>query len=208
MQIELKEMPFQIKLEEGGRFSGYGSVFDVVDTQNDVVKRGAFAKSISKGAGKVKMLWQHRWDEPIGVFEAMREDERGLYVEGKLLMDVQRGREAYALLKSGAMDGLSIGYSPSKFKYNNNGVRELEEVELWEVSVVTFPANQAATVTGVKNQMTERDFERFLRDEGKFSREEAKIIVSGGYKALTKQRDVVSDELILTLDKSINILKG
>jgi HK97 family phage prohead protease len=97
------------------------------------------------------MLWQHQQDEPIGVFERMFEDKRGLYVEGSLLLDVQRANEAHSLLKAGVVKGLSIGYSPLRYKIDEKtGVRVLAEVELWEVSLVTFPANAAANVTVVK----------------------------------------------------------
>lgn len=138
-------------LDESGKFAGYASVFDVVDNQRDVVLRGAFMQSISRRVGEIKLLWQHNQAEPIGVFEVMFEDERGLYVEGRLLLQVERAREAYALLKSGAVNGLSIGYTPVKYRMNPDlGVRELRQVELWEVSLVTFPANDVSRVTVVK----------------------------------------------------------
>jgi HK97 family phage prohead protease len=103
-------------------------------------------------------LWQHKQDEPIGVFEQMFEDEMGLYVQGRLLLDVARAREAYALLKQGAISGLSIGYSPTQYKIDaNNGTRILSEIELWEISLVTFPANAAAGVTVVKQAFEDTD---------------------------------------------------
>ncbi len=147
----------QIKsLDENGKFAGYASVFDVVDNQRDVVLRGAFRDSIAKRVSEIKLLWQHNQAEPIGVFDVMFEDERGLYVEGRLLLEVARAREAYALLKSGAVNGLSIGYTPVKYRMNPDlGVRELRQVELWEVSLVTFPANDVSRVTVVKGQACE-----------------------------------------------------
>lgn len=143
-------------LSEDGRFAGYASVFDVVDTQRDVVLRGAFQKSIRTRVGQIKLLWQHAMQEPIGYFTTMFEDGHGLYVEGQLMLEVEKAREAYALLKRGVVKGLSIGYSPVRYAVDpDSGVRKLSEVELWEVSLVTFPANEAAQVTVVKSKKAE-----------------------------------------------------
>lgn len=151
---ERKKLGFALNmksLDEQGRFAGYASVFNLVDNQRDIVLRGAFSHTLGNRVSDVKLLWQHRQDEPIGVFDHIFEDERGLYVEGRLLLGVQRAREAYALLKSGAVSGLSIGYSPVRYRIETEtGVRQLAEVELWEVSLVTFPANAAANITVVK----------------------------------------------------------
>jgi HK97 family phage prohead protease len=151
---ERKHIDFflQIKsLDTQGRFAGYASVFDVVDSQRDIILRGAFAQTLSGRTGEIKLLWQHQQDEPIGVFDRMFEDERGLYVEGRLLLDVRRAKEAMILLKAGAISGLSIGYSPVRYRIDaDTGIRLLAEVDLWEVSLVTFPANEAAGVTVVK----------------------------------------------------------
>jgi uncharacterized protein len=139
-------------LDSAGRFAGYASVFDVTDSQKDVVVRGAFRATLAGRVPDIKLLWQHAQHEPIGVFERMFEDTHGLYVEGRLLLEVQRAKEAYALLKAGVVSGLSIGYSPIRYGFDEEkGVRILHEVELWEVSLVTFPANSAAGVTVVKH---------------------------------------------------------
>lgn len=152
---ERKKLSFSLELkslDEQGRFAGYASVFDVVDNQRDLMLRGAFSKTIEGRSGNIKMLWQHQQSEPIGVFDRLFEDAHGLYVEGRLLLDVQRAREAYSLLKSGAVSGLSIGYSPVRYRIApETGVRLLAQVELWEISLVTFPANEAAGVTVVKH---------------------------------------------------------
>lgn len=142
----------QIKsLDAKGKFAGYASVFDVVDSQKDILIRGAFAETLKGRVRDIKMLWQHQQDEPIGVFTKMFEDARGLYVEGQLLLDVARAKEAYALLKEGAIGGLSIGYTPVKWRiHEKTGVRIISQVDLWEVSLVTFPANSAAKITVVK----------------------------------------------------------
>lgn len=151
---ERKRLDFSLavkSLDSTGRFAGYASVFDVVDNQKDIILRGAFSQTLKGRARDIKMLWQHQQDEPIGIFERMFEDARGLYVEGKLLLDVARGKEAYSLLKEGAIGGLSIGYSPIKYRiHEKTGVRLLSAVELWEISLVTFPANEAAKITVVK----------------------------------------------------------
>jgi uncharacterized protein len=138
-------------LDREGHFAGYASVFNIVDNQHDIVMRGAFSKTLARNAAGVKLLWQHQQQEPIGIFDRMFEDDHGLYVEGRLLLSVARAREAYALLKAGAVNGLSIGYSPVRYRIDSEtGVRQLSEVDLWEVSLVTFPANEAANVTVVK----------------------------------------------------------
>lgn len=152
---EHKTLQFNLNmksLDQAGRFAGYASVFDVVDSQRDIIIRGAFAHTLQGRTPLIKLLWQHQQHDPIGVLDRLFEDERGLYVEGTLLLDVQRAREAYALLKSGAVQGMSIGYSPVRYRIDaETGVRILSEVDLWEVSLVTFAANEAAKVTVVKH---------------------------------------------------------
>ncbi len=144
---------FEVKsLAMDGTFAGYASVFGVVDSQRDVVHPGAFKASLKSRLQPVQLLWQHQWQSPIGVIESLFEDARGLYIKGRLLMEVAQAREAYALLKAGVIRGLSIGYSVKRAKRNiDTGVRELLDVELWEVSLVTMPANEAAQVTVVKS---------------------------------------------------------
>lgn len=138
-------------LDTVGRFAGYASVFNVVDSQRDIMLRGAFSGTLAKRRDNVKLLWQHRQDEPIGIFDLIFEDSQGLYVEGRLLLDVARAREGYALLKAGVVSGLSIGYAPVRYRIDaDTGIRQLAEVELFEISLVTFPANAAANVTVVK----------------------------------------------------------
>jgi uncharacterized protein len=149
------DLGLQVKsLDTMGRFAGYASVFDVVDNQKDIILRGAFAETLKGRVGDIKMLWQHQQDEPIGIFKKIFEDASGLYVEGKLLLDVARAKEAYALLKEGAIGGLSIGYSPTQYRlHEKTGTRLISTVELWEISLVTFPANEAAKITVVKQEI-------------------------------------------------------
>ncbi|NBE08687.1 HK97 family phage prohead protease [Paragemmobacter ruber] len=133
----------------GAGLEGYASVFGVADQGGDVVLPGAYAASLKRLAAegrRVKMLWQHDPAQPIGVWDEVREDARGLWVKGRLLTDLAQGREAAALLAAGAMDGLSIGYRTLRADRDARGQRRLAEVELWEVSLVTFPMLPAARV--------------------------------------------------------------
>ena len=216
---ETLDVQFDIKAlddsEEKGEFSGYGSIFGNKDLGNDVVVEGAFAKSIGKkGAKAVKMLYQHRADEPIGVFDEIIEDRRGLKVKGRLAMGTQRGREVYELMKMGAIDGLSIGYrvDPKGYDYDDKGKRRyLKSVDLMEISAVTFPMNPRARVSAVKTEKTVREWEEVLRDAADLSRSEAKVAASAVAKAL-EQRDAdtqeMSSELVSELDRLANILKS
>ena len=137
-----------VQIDEKGQFEGYASVFNNVDRHGDVVMPGAFRKTISENPG-VPILWQHDQSKPIGVTMAIREDNNGLLVKGELNLDTQLGREAYSLLKQGALKGLSIGYQVIKDDLAGR-VRQLKEVRLMEYSLVTFPANELAQVTSIK----------------------------------------------------------
>ncbi|OUS06124.1 peptidase U35 [Rhodobacterales bacterium 52_120_T64] len=133
---------------DGADISGYASLFNVEDKGGDVVCKGAYGASLarlSKSGGKVKMLWQHDHMQPIGVWDEIHEDDKGLFVRGRLLSEVQAGREALALLSAGAIDGLSIGYRTVRAEKSAKG-RLLHEIELWEVSMVTFPMLPEARV--------------------------------------------------------------
>lgn len=158
--LELKE------LSEEGVISGYGAIFNNVDDYGDRIVPGAFGKCLARHAAAKTaplMLWNHNSDKPIGVWTEMAEDKKGLKVTGKLVMDVPLAKEVYALLKAGAMRGLSIGYRTVSDAIEGN-VRLLKEIDLWEVSPVTFPANGKATVTAVKSASAWDDFARRLRD--------------------------------------------
>lgn len=190
---------------EAGTFTGYGSVFGNVDGDKDIVEKGSFKKSIRKM--KPKLLWQHRRDMPIGVFTSVKEDDVGLLLEGRLAMDTQQGREAFELLSMGAISGMSIGgrTTLSTFDVKKN-VRIIKEFELFEVSLVTFPANERANVFDVKSA-TVRDFEKFLRDVGCFSQSEAKCIASHGFKAYENQREVDLGGLESSVESLIKSLR-
>jgi len=170
---------------DDGSVEGYGSVFGVRDAYDDVIARGAFQLSLAehKKAGTMPaMLWQHDAGEPIGVWSEMTEDEKGLRVVGKLALDTVRGKEAHALLKMGALNGLSIGFVSKQWQYDRDTeIRTLVELDLWEVSLVTFPANGKARVTNVKGATDDanvpKDAERILREAG-FSKSDATAFVS------------------------------
>ena len=132
------------------QFEGYASLFHVRDGAGDSVAPGAFAASLRRnGAGQVRMLYQHFSHSPIGVWEEIAEDSRGLYVRGRLSSDVEQARDIAALLRDGALNGLSIGFRTRRAKRGPGNTRVLQEVELWEISVVTFPLLAGSTVTAI-----------------------------------------------------------
>lgn len=202
MELKFIERPFEVKaVEDDGTFEGFGSVFGNVDSYKEIVAPGAFAESLAgwKAAGKLPpVLWQHKSGEPIGPYLSMEEQSVGLYVKGQLLInDVQRAKEARALMKAKAVNGLSIGFVTREDSFDRvTGVRTLKKIDLWEVSVVTFPANPAAQISSVKSAIdaieTVRDAESFLRDVGRLSNAQAAAFISR-FKSLSSQRD--SDEL-------------
>lgn len=141
-------------ISDEGVFTGYASTFNNEDLGKDVVLPGAFTKSLERRpAGRVKLLRGHDQSEPIGVWTDIREDAKGLRATGKLILDTVKGRETYALMKAGAMDGLSIGFRSLKDTFDRvKGVRFLKELDLPEISIVTFPMNPRATVSTVKSE--------------------------------------------------------
>lgn len=152
---EVKLIPIEAVAAQGdaGLIRGYASLFGVPDQSGDVVVPGAFKGSLERlmAEGRsVRFLWQHDPSRPIGVWDRVVEDGRGLFVEGRILGDVASGADALALMKAGAIDGLSIGYRTVRAEANRQtGGRTLKEVELWEVSLVTFPmlASARASLT-------------------------------------------------------------
>ncbi|PYE88384.1 HK97 family phage prohead protease [Phyllobacterium leguminum] len=154
-EIETKRAGVALEqIDADGSFSGYASLFGEVDLGLDIIERGAFAKSLkTRGASGIRMLWQHDANEPIGVWTQIREDARGLYVEGRLAKGVPKARDALELMKSGAIDGLSIGFRAVKArKEAKTGIRRISEADLWEISVVTFPMLPSARVSNVKRR--------------------------------------------------------
>ena len=140
------------RIHPGGLFEGYASLFSIADLGKDVVEPGAFRDSLTRrGPAGVKLLWQHDPAEPIGRWVALAEDARGLFVRGQLSLAVARAREIHALMREGAIDGLSIGFRSEKARTEpRSGLRRLERIDLWEISIVTFPMLPQARVSAVK----------------------------------------------------------
>lgn len=208
--------PLEIKaVNEDGLFSGYASVFEEIDSYRDIVKRGAFEKTLAESESKgraVPILWQHDAAKPIGVYTELKEDEHGLYVEGQLNMDVQQAREALSLLRQKALSGISIGYNSVRYDTDvKSGVRRLYELKLYEASLVTFPACDGARVTDVKTILADGqlpslpEFEDFLCEAG-FSRSQAKAIAGNGLTKLIR-REVGSEE-DEAIQRALAILKS
>lgn len=188
MLTKVSGVPLDVKaLAEDGTIEGYGSIFGNIDSYGEVVMPGAFGTSLARAAKEgrtIKMLWQHDTDRPIGVWDELSEDKKGLRVKGRLLIDVSaQAREAHGLIKAGALEGLSIGYrvlkqGPHPSKPN---ALALNELDLREVSPVTFAANEKARIDSVKHLLaagevpTTRQFEELLREAG-FSKSLAAVI--------------------------------
>jgi HK97 family phage prohead protease len=152
-QLEIKRASISFaSVDARGVFEGYASLFNIADLGGDIVMPGAFAQTLQKtGPSDVKMLWQHDGKQPIGAWTSLIEDRRGLRVVGKLNLDVARAREALALMKQGALDGLSIGFRPVRVtRDKTNGLRRIHALELVEISLVTFPMLPQARVEAVK----------------------------------------------------------
>lgn len=199
MQNKTFEGRFELKfLAETGTFEGYASVFNVVDRVNDKIAPGAFRKSLARYREEGRLpplLWQHNALEPIGAWREMYEDDHGLYVKGDLFIhEIALAKEAYKLLRENVVTGLSIGYrTEESHREQKSGVRVLTQLDLLEVSLVTFPANELARVANVKRffageKPTERELEGFLRDAG-LSRRQAKGLIAQGYKALAAREE-------------------
>lgn len=216
MKMNRKSFKFEFKAggeTEPGTFEGYGSVFNVVDSHDQIVAPGAFTESLAaiKAAGRsVPVLWQHNMDAPIGMYTTLEQDGIGLKVVGKLAVpDVQQANEAYALLKMGAVHDLSIGYyTKNSTMDDESGVLTLNAVDLVEVSIVTLGANPAAQIQSVKsrieagNFLTVREFEELLREQG-YSRSAAADIADRGYKsyAARESADETAAEILKVLNQ-------
>jgi HK97 family phage prohead protease len=201
-----RDFDLRIKaVKDGGRFEGYGSVFNVIDSYREVVAPGAFANSLAelKESGRrVPVLWQHFYDEPVGVYEGdlgggigLAEDEKGLRCQGRLLVDDDPlAKRAHAHLKAGSISGLSIGYYVLAESWDEkNRIRTLTELDLREISLVTFPANDDARIEEVRAKLahgelpTKREIELALRERLGLSRDDAEAFAKGGYAALPRR---------------------
>ncbi len=194
---EMRSYFLELKASDDGSIEGYGSVFGVKDSYDDIVAAGAFNDSLTqhKAAGTLPvMLWQHDSDKPMGVWTEMVEDQKGLFIKGQIALETVAGKEAYALLKMGVKLGFSIGFMTKRWSYDaETDVRTVLEVDLWEVSLVTFPANKEAMPTSVKageiaEYKTFKELETALRDAG-FSQSAAKSFISQCKSFTLAERD-------------------
>lgn len=197
---------FEVKSStDKGYFEGYGAVFSNEDAKKDIILPGAFSKSLAEFETKNEtpmMLWNHNDDEPIGDWLELKEDSKGLLVKGQLWLGqgIMNAERAYKVMTGRGKKGLSIGYRTKEADRDKQGRRLLKQIDLHEVSPVTFPMNSEATVLRVKSAngcIDPRSLERLLRDECGLSAKEAKALMSGGLKALqpNEDRDDPSNEL-------------
>jgi len=206
--MEYKREAFSAEIElkadgDEGTFTGLASTFGNMDLTRDIIEPGAFAKSLKKRpARRIKMLFGHNVDEPIGVFKAVEEKKEGLFVEGKLILDVQRAKETHALMREKALDAMSIGFRTVVDEFDSDKrVRTLKEIELFEISIVVFPANERARIRTVKEAFqsgdtpTKRELEHCLRDVCGFSGSDAKAFIAKGYDGLPLRGDATDEDL-------------
>ena len=205
--MRLRETKFaQAEIERvrlDGTFAGYAAIFSERDLGNDVIAPGAFIRSLERrGAGNIRMLFQHDPDQPIGTWQSVREDGRGLYVTGKLARNVEKGREVLELMRAGALDGLSIGFRTVRARNQKSGAqatRHILEADLWEISVVTFPMQPDARIDAVKSASsgrlpTTRQFERWLTRDAGLTRTEARTVIAKGFSHLTGMLDAAAPQ--------------
>ncbi|RVL53948.1 HK97 family phage prohead protease [Sinorhizobium meliloti] len=204
--MKTKDFSLQVKeLTEDGTFEGYGSIFGNVDSYGEKVMPGAFVESLARHkreGSSVLMLWQHNPNEPIGVWEDLAEDAKGLWGKGHLILEVQKAREIHALMKRKAIGGLSIGYRETDTD-QDGAVRVLKKLDLYEISPVSFPANRRARIEAVKSERMEefacrlrdgdpmpiKEFEDILREAG-VPKSMAVAIASHGYaKAIRSESE-------------------
>lgn len=199
MNVKRRAFALDIKsVSDDGHFSGYVSIFGTPDSYREVVAKGAFAASLAATATagrKLPVLWQHRTDEPIGQWDRLEEDDRGLYGEGTLWTDVAPyARIAHRGMAAKAISGLSIGYYTVADSFNEaERIRTLTAIDLREASIVTDPAHADARVDQVRaklaagERITNREFEVALREGIGFSRSAAEDIAASGFKAWNRR---------------------
>ena len=230
MQIQRKNIglgDIELKFAANGGFSGYASVFGGVDSYNDTIVAGAYKGVIDEiqtgGALMPKMFVNHRsWDIPVGKYTHIEEDEKGLYVEGEFTRGNPQAETIKAAMQHGTVDGLSIGFMIGDFEMveqNGEKLRLIKSIkELPEISIVTYPADEAARVdlTTVKSALDNinsvKEFEDFLREVGGFSKSLAMATVSRSKRLFTPGEPVVENEVELPDDVkqiiALNLLKS
>lgn len=212
------DLDVKASADAAGKFSGHGSVFGIEDSYGEIVAPGAFAESLQEIGAKgrpVPVLWQHRSGEPIGVYDVLKEDDRGLYVEGRLAIEkVVRAAEAYALVEMEAVSGLSIGYWVRESTFDEKTkIRTLTKLDLVEISLVTFPANDEARVDTIKAKLAHgglpdlNEFEKFLREAG-FSKTQSAVIANRGLAHLLRSESAGAGEKQAEIDRMKTMLDG
>ena len=221
MKYKHIDVPFEKEsVDPDGTFKGYGSTFGgAPDSYGDVIAPGAFSDTLAKGGRNgtgIAMLYQHNSDEPVGVYKELKENTKGLFVDGQMALGVQRAKEAHELMMMGAIKGLSIGFDLPRdkkgkieedaYEYDDKtGTTLLKRIELWEISLVTFPANTRARITGVKNieeAKTVRDLEKALRESG-VSKSDALYIAKLCRPSLRESGKGGMEEILESLNKAI-----
>jgi HK97 family phage prohead protease len=159
-------------IDADGTVVGYASLFGEIDQSRDMVMRGAFATTLAqRGIHHIPMLFQHDPSEPVGIWQELREDHRGLFARGRLIPEVARARELFSLIREGAIDGLSIGFRTVKGQIEpRSRIRKLVAVDLWEISIVTFPLLAGARVHAVKHSPSRSQNGFALAERGASSR--------------------------------------
>ena len=215
--LKVRDFEFEVKgVQDDGTFNGYGSVFGVVDSYQEIVAPGAFTESLAAIQGKgrpVPVLWQHRSGEPIGAWTNLKEDDHGLWGDGKILLEAgAMEKRAYEHMKARTVTGLSIGYWVRESSFDEKtGIRTLTKLDLVEISLVTFPANDDARVEAVKFKLahgelpTDRELEKALRELG-FSKTRAAGLVSHGLGELRRResdRDVTANPALKAISDTL-----
>lgn len=193
-------------LGDSGSFEGYAAIFGNIDLGGDILERGAIKEFKTLRNGKMVVLNQHRTQDPIGVAE-VEQDDKGLAFKGALVLETPSARSAYALMKAGALDGMSFGYEilEGGAELLKSGIRQLKGVKLYEISPVTFGMNPLAGIDSVKSAGSIREFEDFLRDVGGFTRQQSKAIAAGGWRAIGEARDAHDDNAVLKALQSFKL---
>lgn len=206
-------LDLDVKADNEGVLTGYASLFDVVDLQSEIVRPGAYRRTLAEHKTQgtsPALLWSHKLDQPIGRWVELREDQRGLWVKGKLSLNTDAGKQAYTHLVNGDLDGLSIGFVVPEGgrKYFGDGTFELLDVDLVEISVVTAPANRGARISSVKALSTKSEFVELFRASG-LSKATARRAAAGAWRAL--QDDDSHDKatrLLRHIEAATQRLKG
>ena len=193
----------EFKFSKSGTFEGYASVFGGVDSYGDRIEAGAYEKTLSDGKASPLMLYQHFSSDIIGKWTKMEEDDHGLLVQGEFTPGHSLASDVHALTKHGAVNGLSIGFTipAGGAEENEDGTRTLKQIDLHEISVVAFPADKEARITEVKEEIKQlnefKDFERFLRESGNFSKSMATAFIGQFKRFLQSESEGQQDKQMM-----------